>query len=163
MSRKIAIAVVGVGSDIEPAISNARKLGELLAKEGWIIISGGRNAGVMKAVNEGAKRVQGSLTIGILPSASTEVAPGVDIVIITDMHNARNNVIALSGNIMVACGVDGPGTVSEIALAIKNGKKVILLCADNSSIDFFKQLSPNHILTATSPEEAIKIIKTLHS
>jgi hypothetical protein len=159
MNGKKLIAVVGAGHDIEPAVSNARELGERIAKEGWVILSGGRNAGVMKAVHEGARRVQGSLSVGILPSASAEVAPGVDIVIITDMHNARNNVIALSGNIMVACGVDGPGTVSEIALAIKNGKKVILLGADDSSVAFFKRLGASNILTASAPQEAINIIK----
>ena len=55
MTRKPVIALVGTGRDIEPALSNARELARLIARNGWVLITGGRNAGVMKAANEGAK------------------------------------------------------------------------------------------------------------
>src|SRR5687767_11731682 len=84
MTRKPVIALVGTGRDIEPALSNARELARLIARNGWVLITGGRNAGVMKAANEGAKE-EGGLTVGILPGRDTEVSSAVDIAIITDV------------------------------------------------------------------------------
>ena len=128
MSRRPVIAIVGAGSEVEPAISNARELGRLIAEKGWVLITGGRDAGVMKAANEGAKAAKDSLTIGILPNQSVSVSPAVDVAIVTDMGEARNNIIVMSADLIIACRVNGPGTASEVALAIKGGKKVILLC-----------------------------------
>jgi uncharacterized protein (TIGR00725 family) len=152
------VGVVGSGDDSRPAVAVARRLGELLAREGWVVLSGGRNAGVMRAVNEGAKKVPGSLTVGILPNAAAAVAPDVDVVIVTDLNNARNNVIGLSSNVLIACGVDGPGTASEVALALKNGKPVILLGVDDLTRDFFQRME-GRLDLARTPEEAVQIIR----
>ena len=40
---------VQIGGDdrMEPAVSHARLLGELIEREGWAVLSGGRDAGVM--------------------------------------------------------------------------------------------------------------------
>jgi len=161
MPLKSIVAVVGTGDNIEPAITNARKLGELISQENWVVMSGGRDAGVMKAVNEGAKRANKEcITVGIIPTAESQISPSVDIAIITDMNNARNNIIGLSGNVLVACGVDGPGTASEIALALKNGKKVILLGVDAAGVEFFQRLDKRDVLTASSPQDAINLIKS---
>ena len=127
MSRRVVIAIVGFGADHQPAMANAHALGKLIAAEGWVLITGGRDAGVMKAANDGAKEVDDSLTIGILRDSNTEVAPGVDVAIVTDTGEARNNIIVLSADVVIACGVDDAGTASEVALAIKNGKPVIHL------------------------------------
>jgi uncharacterized protein (TIGR00725 family) len=136
----------------------ARQLGELIAAEGWVVLSGGRNAGVMKAVSEGAK-AKGGLTVGLLPDKSSTVAPEVDVAIFTDMNNARNNLIGLSSNVVVACGLDGPGTTSEVALALKNGKKVILLGADAAAQAFFKSMRRDSVFVADTPQKAVQIIK----
>jgi hypothetical protein len=74
------------------------------------------------------------------------------------MNNARNNVIGISSNVVVACGVDGPGTASEVALAIKNGKPVILLEVDQLTMDFYQRMGGT-IVQAHSPED---VIKTIH-
>ncbi len=158
MRRKLVVGVVGSGRNIQPAVDNARKLGELIALEGWIVLSGGRNAGVMKAVNDGAKKVKDSLTIGILPNSSSDIASNVDITIITDINNARNNIIGLSSNVVIACGVDGSGTASEIALALKNGRAVILLAVEDSVFTFFQRLAKDRVYSVRTPEEAIRII-----
>ncbi len=162
MTRRKQIAVVGSGDDLmEPAVSHARELGELVAREGWTVLSGGRNAGVMRAVNEGAKRVAGSLTVGILPGPEAAVAPGVDVVLVTGLGNARNNVIVLSADVVVACGVDGAGTASEVALALKNGKPVILLAADETSRAFFRRISNRKVMAAATPQEAVELIRSV--
>jgi uncharacterized protein (TIGR00725 family) len=161
MLRKPVIGVVGTGSvDTGPAVTHAWELGKLIAREGWAVVSGGRNAGVMKAVTAGAKQ-QGGLTIGILPKAYPEekIAPGLDVVIVTDLNNARNNVIGLSCNVLVACGIDGPGTASEVALALKNEKTVILLDVTPEALAFFRTLEKERILTARTPAEVVQQIK----
>ncbi len=162
MTRQPQIAVVGSSDDrTEPAVSNARELGELLTREGWIVLSGGRDAGVMRAVNEGAKRVEGSVTVGILPGADVAVAPGVDVVLVTGMGNARNNLITLSADVVVACGVDGPGTASEVALALKNNKPVVLLAPDDATLAFFRRLGNEKLVTAATPTEAVERVRAL--
>jgi uncharacterized protein (TIGR00725 family) len=158
MPRKPVVGVVGTGDDSRPAVAVARTLGELLAREGWVVLSGGRNAGVMRAVNEGAKKVPGSLTVGLLPNAAAVVAPDVDVVIVTDLNNARNNVIGLSSNVLIACGVDGPGTASEVALALKNGKPVILLGVDDLTWDFFQRME-GRLFRARTPEETVQMVR----
>jgi uncharacterized protein (TIGR00725 family) len=158
MARKPVIAMIGAGHDVEPAVSNARRLGQLIAESSWVLITGGRDAGVMKAANEGAKVVKDSLKIGILPDRDAEISPAVDVAIITDTGAARNNIIVLSADVVVACGVDGPGTASEVALALKNGKNVILLGADDAALRFFCQIGTGRVHTVATPEEAVRII-----
>jgi len=58
MARRPVIAIIGSGDDLETAVSIARELGKRIAENGWVVITGGRNAGVMKAANEGAKEIE---------------------------------------------------------------------------------------------------------
>jgi uncharacterized protein (TIGR00725 family) len=138
--------------DLEAAF----RLGQSLAEAGWVVLSGGRDAGVMREVNRGAKTVPGSLTVGILPSASSPVAAGVDVTIVTEMHNARNNINVLSSHVVIAFGDGGPGTASEVALALKAGKPVILLGADELSRRFFERLGAGKVIAVATPEEAVE-------
>ena len=115
----------------------------------------------MKAANEGARAANG-LTIGILPDGRTEISTSVDVAIITDTGEARNNIIVLSANVVVACGIDDPGTASEVALALKAGKPVILVGAPGESDwSFFRKIGGEGIQTAASPEEAVRLINNL--
>ncbi|HYO92008.1 MAG TPA: hypothetical protein VEQ40_10240 [Pyrinomonadaceae bacterium] len=162
---RFIVGVIGAGRAVKRDVDNARQLGELIAREGWVVLSGGRSAGVMDAVNEGAKRVEGSLTIGILPTSGDEgsVSEYVDIAVYTGMGNARNNINVLSSHVVVACGASGPGTVSEIALALKAPKPrpVILLTGDETAIAFFINLGGERVTVASTPAAAIEIIRTL--
>jgi uncharacterized protein (TIGR00725 family) len=161
IAKKPVIAIVGAGRNVEPSVSNARELGRLIAENGWVLITGGRDAGVMKAANEGAKEAKDSMTIGILPNRDADVSPSVDVAIVTDTGEARNNIIVLSADVVVACGVEDPGTASEVALAIKNGKPVILLDANETAINFFTGIGGNKIHLVHSPEEVIQKVKTI--
>ncbi len=143
-------------------INIAFLLGKLIAEQGWVLLTGGRKAGVMDAASKGAKEA-GGLTIGILPTAETDaISEAVDIPIITEMQNARNNINVLSSNIVIACGM-GAGTASEVALAIKSQKKVILLCDDNVAKAFFKNLGGDNVIIADDPEEVLDISKRIIS
>ena len=139
-------------------LENAYKLGQIIAQQGWILLTGGRKAGVMDAASRGAKSVNG-LTIGILPGKDSQgISEAIDIAIFTDMGNARNNINVLSSDVIIACGM-GAGTASEIALAIKSNKKVILLSEDKESKLFFKKLSPDNVDIVENVESAISKIK----
>jgi hypothetical protein len=61
----------------------------------------------------------------------------------------------------IACGVSGPGTVSEIALALENHRPVVLLDADDAAAEFFSRMARRPILRAKSPEEAVAMAKKL--
>ncbi|MUG96947.1 cytochrome [Scytonema sp. UIC 10036] len=135
-------------------IRNAHELGKRIAREGWVLLTGGRNVGVMEAASQGAKFANG-LTIGILPGKTDEgISEAVDIAIFTDLGNARNNINVLSSDVVIACGMSA-GTASEIALALKASKKVILLTDDEESKLFFQKMSPENVCVVCDVENAI--------
>lgn len=157
--RKILIGVMGPGNGATAAdLTHASQLGKLIAQEGWVLLTGGRKAGVMDAASQGAKEASG-LTVGILPTKITEAASeAVDIVIVTGIGEARNYINVLTCDAVIACGM-GLGTASEIALALKNGKKVILLTDHQEGQQFFTSLAPDSVFLAASPQEAINLVK----
>lgn len=155
------IGVMGPAKAGIRELADAKTLGELIARQGWVVLTGGRASGVMDAASEGAKSVPGSLTIGILPDGKTRVSRFVDVAIVTDLGQARNNVNVMSSDVIVACGLGGTGTVSEVALALKAKKTVILLGADKAGVGLFTNLSPHLVHAAASPEEAVKLIGDL--
>jgi uncharacterized protein (TIGR00725 family) len=161
--RKIIIGVMGPGNDASLAdLNHAYALGQEIALQGWILLTGGRKAGVMDAGSRGAKAA-GGLTLGILPTENSQgISEAVDIAIFTDLGNARNNINVLSSDVVIACGM-GLGTASEVALALKNGKNVILLTENQDSKRFFSNLSPEKVFFAETPTEAIALVKKILS
>ncbi|MBJ7899576.1 MAG: cytochrome [Cyanobacteria bacterium RI_101] len=159
MARFI-VGVMGAGENASPqALIWGRELGRLIAEAGWALLTGGRNCGVMAAANQGAKEIPQSLTLGILPHPGAEPSPDVDLVIVTDLGNGRNNINVLTSQVVVACGVGGAGTVSEIALALKCGKPVILLGWPPQALEFWRQFAP--VDSAETPLEAVGLIRRL--
>lgn len=161
---KCIVGVMGAGENARSEdVANAYRLGELIAREGWVVLSGGRAAGVMEAVNRGAKSVPGSLTIGILPSRESVASEFVDVAIVTDLGNARNNVNVLSSHVVVVCGKGEAGTVSEIALALKARKPVVLCLAVSDETQvyeaFLKELGRELLVICRTPEEVIEWVK----
>lgn len=135
----------------------AYNMGKLIAAEDWVLLNGGRPAGVMEASARGA-RENGGLTVGVLPGTSSgQASLYVDIAIVTGMGDARNYINVLSSDMVVALP-GGAGTISEIALALKNGKKVILLKFDAGTL-FNQYRDSGQLKIADTPEQAIQIIK----
>ena len=159
--RKIVIGVMGPGTGASETDRHfAYELGKLIAQEGWVLLTGGRNAGVMAAASRGAKAANG-LTVGILPTADASgMADTVDLAIFTDMGSARNNINVLSSDVVIACGM-GTGTASEVALALKANKPVVLLSDHQESQRFFTGLSATTVFVAKTPQEAIAITQKL--
>ena len=149
-------------SECGPAtLQAARDLGRLAAEAGWAVLTGGRPAGVMEAACAGAKTVPGSLTIGVLPTGPDgPVNPHVDVAIFSGMGEARNAVNVLSSDVVVACGVEGPGTASEVALALRLARPTVLLAAAPEAAAFFRTLvRPGVLLEAPTPEATIDLIE----
>lgn len=159
--RKTIIGVMGPGQATRPVRHLAYELGKAIAAEGWITLSGGRNAGVMDEVSRGA-REGGGLTIGVLPGVrKNNVSQYVQIPIMTGMGSARNNINILTADVVVACSL-GAGTASEVALAIKARKPLILLGMDVESISFFQKLDVQHsVRSAKKVEQAIELIHNI--
>jgi uncharacterized protein (TIGR00725 family) len=161
MPRKKIVAVVGPGEGASDAdIALGRELGKLIAQRGWILFSGGRAVGVMDAANKGAKAA-GGLTVGIIPMTRDEISEAVDIAVMTDMGSARNNIIVLSGDAVISCGIGGAGTAAEIALALKAKKHVVLLGESEAGQGHFMTIGRELVHTAATAVEAVDIVNAL--
>ena len=157
--RKPIVGVMGPGDGVSEQIkSTAFNLGKLIAENNWVLLNGGRNVGVMDAVSLGAHE-SGGLVIGVLPTDTNSIASnGVDIAIVTGMGDARNNINILTADVVIACGMN-PGTASEVALAIKVKKPIILIECDIETIAFFTKMDSINITVAKSCEDAVQIVK----
>ena len=158
---KIIIGVMGAGSLATPEDRElAYQLGKAIALQDWVLLTGGRKSGVMDAASRGAKSSNG-LVIGILPHDNTqEMSEAVDIPIVTDLGNGRNNLNVLSSRVVIACGI-GLGTVSEIALALKSNKPVILLNQSELTCKFFSSLAESQVFIAPTVERAIALTQAI--
>jgi uncharacterized protein (TIGR00725 family) len=88
-----------------------------------VVVCGGLG-GVMEAACRGAKDAGGT-TVGILPGLDRTAANQfVDVAIPTGLGEARNALVVRAADAVIA--IDGGyGTLSEIALALKAGKRVV--------------------------------------
>jgi uncharacterized protein (TIGR00725 family) len=117
------VAVVGPGNATAAELTAAAAVGGELARAGVVLVCGGLG-GVMEAACRGA-RDGGGMTVGILPGDDRAAAnPFVDVAVATGLGEARNALIVRSVDAVVAVG-GGYGTLSEIALALKAGKRVV--------------------------------------
>jgi uncharacterized protein (TIGR00725 family) len=88
-----------------------------------VLLCGGLT-GVMEHAARGA-RAAGGLTIGLLPGEDPdEASPYIEVAIASGLGHARNAVLARAADGVVAVG-GGLGTLSEIALALRNGRPTI--------------------------------------
>ena len=146
------IAVIGGDSPSEQVLPLAEAVGRELAQRGHTLICGGLG-GVMEAACRGA-RDAGGHTIGILPGPDRRDAnPHVEFPIVTNMGYARNNIIVLTADAVIA--VDGSyGTLSEIALALVHGKPVVGLGTWRISSN--EGVEDQRITRADNPVDAVE-------
>jgi uncharacterized protein (TIGR00725 family) len=154
---KTIIGVMG-GSVVDyDTLQAAHELGRLIAEQGWVLLNGGRDAGVMHASAAGAHEA-GGLVVGVLPDeGSMLTAPGVDIPIYTGMGDARNVINVLSSRVVIAMH-GGAGTVSEIAHALKLGRAVVTIDFDTCGL-FSTYEESGSLHNVDTPSEAIAAVK----
>jgi hypothetical protein len=122
------IAVIGGNVSSRPsatALSQASAVGAEIARRGHILVCGGLG-GVMGAACAGAAGMGGT-TIGVLPGSDRSgMNRHVQIPIVTGMGDARNVIIALTADAVIAIG-GAYGTLSEIAHVLNSGKPVVAM------------------------------------
>ena len=160
MDRKPLIAVIGPGDNCPEDLKIfSEELGAAIGTTDYNLISGGRNAGVMDAVSKGA-REHGGYVIGILPGMdNTQASPWLNVSIVTGAGSARNNFIVLSADVVVALG-KGAGTFSEIALAIKADKPLVLFKPEKNLYDLAHSMGEK-VYNASDVEEVMRIVNEL--
>jgi uncharacterized protein (TIGR00725 family) len=117
------VAVVGAGDATSEQERLAEEVGALLAARGAVVVTGGLG-GVMAAACRGAAGAGGT-TLGLLPGGDRSAAnPWVTVAVATGMGELRNGLVVRSADAVIAVGGEY-GTLSEIALALKGGRRVI--------------------------------------
>lgn len=149
----LRIAVIGGGSCDDNCRRLAFETGQEIGRIG-VLLCGGRG-GVMAAAAEGARSV-GGMTVGILPGANEAASPPnpyIQLPIYTGLGQARNQVIVLSADAIVAvCG--GWGTLNEIAMATKHGVPVVRL--ESWQLQPRDGVDAASLMEAATPVEAVR-------
>jgi hypothetical protein len=139
------IGVIGGRAADKKTAEAARRVGELVARAGAVLVCGGLG-GVMAAAAAGARRA-GGLTVGILPGNDPGEANGhIDVPIATGLGYTRNSLVAMNSDALIA--IDGGfGTLSEIAYGNIYGKPVVGLGT----------WKIEGVAAADSPEKAVEL------
>ena len=136
----------------------ARELGELLACEGWVVATGGLGLGIMDAALRGAHEA-GGLTLGILPTADdARGSEWARIRVRTGMGDARNVILVLTSDALVACGMSA-GTASEAALALGSGKPLVFLRPSDACLTFYQPMCDAPLVVVDTPRAAVDALR----
>ena len=157
-TRRPVLGVVGPGEEATPRdVADAFEVAALAARAGWVVLTGGRAVGVMDAACRGARSADG-IVIGILPDHDAHLASrSVDVAIVTGLGEMRDQVVVLSSDAIIVCGMSA-GTSVEVALAIKAQKQVVLVRPDAEAHTFFERLSDGAVQVAPTATEAMRIV-----
>lgn len=149
---RMIIGVIGAGNASAEGREKAYQIGQLIARRGAVLACGGLG-GVMEAAAQGCFEAGGDV-IGILPGDSaTSANPYVTLPVVTAMGHARNVILVQTCVALIAVE-GGYGTLSEIAIARKIGKPLVLL---DSWTDI------DETFTAESAHEAVDMVFNLLS
>lgn len=139
------VAVVGSGTPSGELCEKAREVGRLVAEGGATVVCGGLS-GVMEAAARGATEAGGT-AIGILPDQDRrEQNEYLTYSVATGVGQARNLAVVCSADVVIAVGGEY-GTLSEIGLARKVGRPVVVLEGWDLG---------EHVIAASSPREAVE-------
>jgi uncharacterized protein (TIGR00725 family) len=161
--RRLVLGVIGPGDDATPRdVADAFEIAALAARAGWVVLTGGRDTGVMDAASRGSRSAEG-IAIGVLPDAAGRGASrALDVAIVTGLGEMRDQVVVLSSDAIVVCGMS-PGTAAETSIAIKARTPLVLLRPDADVQAFFHRLGGDAVRVATTPVEAMEVVRKLAS
>jgi len=121
------VSVIGAGTATERELSLAWSVGRAIAEAGHILVCGGLG-GVMEAAAKGSAETGGT-SVGILPTDDrTPANPYLTVTVPTGFSHGRNYLVVKAGDGVIAVG-GGAGTMSEIGLAMKLGRPIVLLAS----------------------------------
>jgi uncharacterized protein (TIGR00725 family) len=151
------VAVIGDGDpsgpDAQRILEWAEEVGQLLARGGATVITGGLG-GVMRAASRGAAGA-GGRTIGILPGEDPgDANEYVQVSIPTGLGVVRNLVVVTAADAVVAVG-GRHGTLSEIGLALRQGRHVVTL--SSWRLDTDQRMGGPRVHRARDPREAASL------
>jgi len=168
----------GSGNGNNPVFADkAAELGKALARNGYNLVYGGSNIGLMGIVSSAA-RDNGSEVTGIIPERIAGNVPaqkGIVTEIVTDMHQRKKRMYELSDAFISLPG--GIGTLEEtfeawtwnqlgyhkkpLALLNINGYFDLLLGFLENTTDkgFLKRSQLNALIVEKTPEEVFKKIE----
>jgi uncharacterized protein (TIGR00725 family) len=139
------VAVVGSGTAAGELYEEARSVGRLVAERGAVVLCGGLS-GVMEAAARGATEA-GGVAIGVLPDEDRRRQNEyLTYSVATGVGQARNLAVVCSADVVIAVGGEY-GTLSEIGLARKVGRAVVVLEGWELG---------EHVTAAGAPEEAVE-------
>jgi uncharacterized protein (TIGR00725 family) len=142
------VSVIGGGTVADERAEIAEATGRLLAQRGHTVVCGGMG-GVMEAACRGAKAADGR-TIGILPTERrADANEYVDLAIATGLGHARNALVAMNGDAVIAIGGSG-GTLSEIGFSFVFDRPVAGL--DTHDVPGVERVE--------TPEEAVEYVES---
>jgi uncharacterized protein (TIGR00725 family) len=123
------VAVIGNGDAETERDRLAEQVGALIARRGLGLVCGGLG-GVMAAACRGARDAGPTgPVVAVLPGTDrADANPYADVVIPTGMGYARNLIVVLSADAVIAVG-GASGTLSEMAHAWQLGKPICALVA----------------------------------
>ncbi|WP_232686436.1 TIGR00725 family protein [Halobacterium zhouii] len=141
------VSVIGASTPTESGTETARDVGRLLAQRGHTVVCGGLG-GVMDAVCEGASQAGGH-TIGVLPGEDRTAANEyVDTAIATGLGHARNALVVLNGDAVIAVEGSG-GTLSEVGFAAVYDRPIAGIGAPDAP----------HVEAVDAPADAVEYVE----
>jgi uncharacterized protein (TIGR00725 family) len=160
-SRRRVLGVIGPGEEATPRdVADAFEVAALAAAGGWVVLTGGRDVGVMDAASRGARSVEG-IAIGVLPDANAQAASrALDVAIVTGLGEMRDQLVVLSSDAIVVCGMSA-GTAAETSIAIKAHKPLVLLRPDADVQGFFQRFGRDGVRVAMTPKEAMEVLRRI--
>jgi len=158
MPQQQAISVIGGSKVSSQSYEIAIELGREIAKNNFVLITGGRT-GVMEAASKGCQE-EGGFALGILPGENKhEANQFISFAIPTGLGDARNILVVRAADGIIV--IDGSfGTLSEIAFAQLLEKPLVILSSYGMLVEIFNVPPFNEISRADTPAQAVYQIST---
>lgn len=165
--KKLQIGIMGSAADLnysEDALNFARRLGNLIAKSGNILVYGAEKE-YTSLSTEAAKVASknGGITIGVAPGKNKKIygkfRPTVLINSGLEIGGGREFTLVLSCDVIIAIS-GGSGTLTEMAIAYQAGIPIIVVdkfggWANKLADDYIDDRKRLKCISVRTPEEAL--------
>ena len=166
--KKIQIGVMGSAADLnygEDAEKFAKKIGELIAKSGNILVYGAeKEYSSLSTIAAIEAKNNGGITVGITGGKDKEVygefRPDILIPCGLEIGGGREFTLVLSCDVIIAIS-GGSGTLTEMAIAYQAGIPIVTVSnfdgwASKLSNSFMDDRKRIKCIEVTTPEEALE-------